>query len=70
MSSRSAYVLDRNSFKYRAGVIWNRLPIKVKSIENYEHCKKELSKISNTLDSVSFGISSSVPFTQSDFRYF
>ena len=70
MSSRFAYVLDRNSFKHRAGVIWNRLPVKMKSIENYEHYKKELSKISNTLDSISFGISSSVSFTQSDFRYF
>ena len=78
-SSRNCYKVDltrsktnvgRNCFMHRAALIWNRLPPFITAQENYETFKSLLSEQGKILDSISFGQSSTISFTDSNFIYF
>ena len=61
--TRSKTNVGRNCFMHRAALIWNRLPPLITAQENYETFKRMLSEHGIILDSISFGQSSTISFT-------
>ena len=60
--------IERSSFKYRAALVWNNLPVDPK-VTSYDSFKKRLPKNSKTLERISFN---NLSFKQRDnhFNYF
>ena len=46
--------IGRSSFKYRAALVWNNLPVDLKKVTSYDSFKKRLSKNSRSLEHMSF----------------
>ena len=61
--------IGRSSFKYRAALVWNNLPVDLKKVTSYDSFKKRLSKNSKILETISFN---NFSFKQRDnhFNYF
>ena len=62
---------NNDSFTHRASIIWNSLPVKIKSLPSFASFKANLVKYSKSIDEISFGCSSTITFKNSDdFIYF
>ena len=62
---------NNDSFTHRASIIWNSLPVKIKSLPSFASFKANLVKYSKSIDGISFGCSSTITFKNSDdFIYF
>ena len=69
MLPRPRLNIGRSSFKYRAALVWNNLPVDLKKVTSYDSFKKRLSKNSKILETISFN---NFSFKQRDnhFNYF
>ena len=62
---------NNDSFTHRASIIWNSLPVKIKSVTSFALFKANLVKHSKSNDRISFGCSSTITFKNTDdFTYF
>ena len=62
---------NNDSFTHRASIIWNSLPVKIKSLPSLASFKANLVKHSIFIDRISFGCSSTITFKNfDDFIYF
>ena len=68
--SRPKTEIGRSSFRHRAAIIWNVLPMSVKTIRSYPGFKFEFSKNFKFLNNLSFGQSSVINNRNNDYIYF
>ena len=60
-----------DSFTHRASIIWNALPVKIKSSPFLASFKANIAKHSKSIDGISFGTSSTATYKNiDDFIYF
>ena len=63
--------IGRTSIKYRGPLLWNSLPLNIRSIENFHTFKKSLKRAKESVKSVSFlKEASMITFKRTDYIYF
>ena len=63
--------IGRTSIKYRGPLLWNSLPLNIRSIENFHTFKKSLKRAKESIKSVSFlKEASMITFKRTDYIYF